>query len=86
MRTPGRPDRFYPAWQFGPDGRPLPSLPRVLAAARAAALDDGRLAELMSTRRGLRDRRRLSDALHEGAEEHVLAAIRAAGTARASQR
>ncbi|MDP8911755.1 MAG: hypothetical protein M3M94_06800 [Actinomycetota bacterium] len=84
MRPPGAIDHLYPGWQFGADGKPLAVIPRVLAAARAAGIDDVRLYELMNRRVGLSDRRRLVDMLREGREEHVLDAIRAAGSARAA--
>ena len=79
IRPPGGTEYLYPAWQFGADGKPLAFLPRLIEAARAANVDDDRLYELMSTRAGLLDHRRLADVLREGGEEHVIAAIRAAG-------
>jgi hypothetical protein len=67
--------RIYPSWQFGRDGRPLPALPRVIAAARAAGLDDAALHRLVTIRDGLTGGRRLVDALRGGSEEPVLRAI-----------
>jgi hypothetical protein len=67
--------RVFPSWQFGRDGRPLPSLPRVIAAARAAGLDDAALHRLVTMRAGLTGGRRLVDALRSGVEEPVLRAI-----------
>ncbi|MGH3004057.1 MAG: hypothetical protein ACRDM1_15570 [Gaiellaceae bacterium] len=70
----------FPAWQFGRDGEILPSLPRVIAAARAHGMSDERLAALLQARSGLGSDRRLSDALRDGNVEHVLAVIHAAST------
>ena len=70
-------DHLYPMWQFGPDGQPLPAVTRVLAAARAAGLDDEGLYALLR-RRHMTGGGRLLDALREGREEPVLQAIRAA--------
>jgi len=76
VRVNGRYD--FPSWQFGPDGRVLPALPRVIAAARAAGLSDERLAQLLGARAGLGSGRRLADALADGNVEHVLAVVRGA--------
>jgi hypothetical protein len=65
----------YPPWQFGPDGAPLPALPRVLAAARGAGISDDRLAELLGARAGLSGDRCLGDALRDGNIEHVLSVV-----------
>jgi hypothetical protein len=67
--------RVFPSWQFGRDGRPLPSLPRVIAAGRAAGLDDGALHRLVTMREGMTGGRRLVEALRSGTEEPVLRAI-----------
>jgi hypothetical protein len=69
----------YPPWQFGTDGRPLPSLPRLLTATRSAGLTDERVAELLGTRAGLSGDRCLGDALRDGNVEHVLSVVLAAG-------
>ncbi|HEX6762099.1 MAG TPA: hypothetical protein VF094_04800 [Gaiellaceae bacterium] len=68
----------YPPWQFGRDGEPLPSLPRVLATARAAGVSDERLVELLGARAGLSGDRFLGDALRDGNVEHVLSVVLAA--------
>jgi hypothetical protein len=72
-----RPDGqyVYPAWQFGRGGRPLPSLPRVIAAARARGIDDERLAEIVQRRTGLTGDGRLVDVLRAGREDDVLRTI-----------
>ena len=85
VRPPGSLDHLYPGWQFGVDGKPLPAIPRIVAAAREAGLDELRLYELMTNRVGLLDRRRLVDMLREGREEHVLDAIRTAGSRHAAR-
>jgi hypothetical protein len=69
----------YPAWQFDAAGNPLPSVGRVIRAAREAGIDPTRLDELLLRREGMTGGARLLDALREGREEHVLAAIRRAG-------
>ena len=66
---------FYPSWQFGPDGKPLAVIPRLRAAAEQAGMDERRLNELLTMRSGLIGDRRLVDALGEGAEDEVVAAI-----------
>ena len=78
VRPAGASEHLFPLWQFGDDGKPLPCIPRVVEAARAAGLDESRLYELLTRRMGLRDRRRLVDMMREGSCEHVLAAIRSA--------
>jgi hypothetical protein len=67
----------FPSWQFGADGNVLPSLPRVIAAARAVGISDDRLGRLLDTRAGLAGGRRLADALRDGNVEHVLNVVRA---------
>ncbi|HST18820.1 MAG TPA: hypothetical protein VLK36_14215 [Gaiellaceae bacterium] len=65
----------YPAWQFGPDGQPLPALAHVLAASRSVGMSDERVAELLNTRAGLGSDRRVGDALRDGNVEHVIAVV-----------
>ncbi len=78
VRVPGTTEYLYPAWQIGADGKPHPSLARLLAEARAAGLDEERLDAILNSRLGLGGRRRLSDELRAGREEYVLSSIRAA--------
>ena len=68
-------DVFYPSWQFGPDGKPLPVVPRLKAAAARAGIDERRLNELLTMRSGLTNSRRLADALGTNADDEVVAAI-----------
>ncbi len=75
VRLPGSQETFYPAWQFD-GGKPLPAVPRIVAAAREAGLDDVRLYEVLTSPTGLGGTRRLVDALRDGGEEHVIAAVR----------
>ena len=84
VRPPGARDHLYPAWQFGRDGKPLAIVPRLLAAAKTAGIDELRLHELMSMRVGLASQRRLSDIARDGDEEHVFGVIRSAGLAEAA--
>ena len=65
----------YPSWQFGPDGKALPAIPRIVHAARAAGLDDMRLYKVMNMRLGLGSERRLVDVLREGGDDAVVAAV-----------
>ena len=71
-------DYLYPAWQFGPDGKPLPVVARLVAAAREAGLSDERLYTVLTSRAGISGRERLVDALRDGREEYVLSVVRAA--------
>ena len=65
----------YPSWQFDPTGSVLPAIPRIVAAARAAGLDDTRLYEVLHMRLGLGSERRLVDVLREGDDDTVVAAV-----------
>jgi hypothetical protein len=78
VRPPGARERVYPSWQFGPDGKPIPSLGAIVAEARRAGLDDDALCRLMERRVGLGGTRRLADTLADGDDAHVLEAIRSA--------
>ncbi len=78
VRRAGGQDYLYPAWQFGPEGKPLPIVARLVAAARANGLSDDRLYEVLTSRAGLSGSGRLADALREGREDYVLGVIRAA--------
>lgn len=66
----------YPGWQFGPDGKPLEGLPRIIAAARREGIDDARLNELLTMRAGLTRDRRLADVLRDGDVEGVVRSLR----------
>ncbi len=75
VRLPGSQEHLYPAWQF--DGAaPRASVRRIVAAAREAGLDEIRLYEVLTSREGLGGTRRLVDALRDGGDEHVIAAVR----------
>ena len=78
IRLPRTQEYVYPAWQFDADLRPRTAVPRLLQAAREAGVDELRLHELMTARMGLTGDRTLADALREGRDEQVLAAIRGA--------
>jgi hypothetical protein len=69
----------YPSWQFGSDGRPLPVVARLRAAAARRGIDEGRLNELLTMRSGLTSSHRLADALGTAADDEVVAAIERAG-------
>lgn len=66
----------FPAWQFGPDLRPLPSVRRLVAAAREQGLDDARLHAIVRMRSGLTGAR-LSDSIAAN-EDQILRAIASA--------
>lgn len=70
----------FPAWQFGPDGRPLPALATVLSAARSVGIGDERLVQLLNARAGLTSDRCLGDALRDGNVEHVVSVVLSART------
>lgn len=77
VRRPGSIEWLYPAWQF--EGwRPRNGVARVVAAARAAGLDESALYDLLTAPLGMRgrDRARLADLLAAGREDEVVAAVR----------
>jgi hypothetical protein len=76
VRRAGGYDFLYPAWQFGPDGKPLPVIARLVRAGRDAGLSDERLYDVLATRTGISGDARLADALREGKDEYVLSVIR----------
>jgi hypothetical protein len=65
----------FPSWQFGPDGKPRSIVPRLKSAAARRNMDDRRLDELMTMRSGLTGGRRLADALRDGSDDEVVAAV-----------
>lgn len=67
----------FPAWQFDAALRPLPAVPRIVAAARELGVSEQRLAALLEARVGLAGDERLVDSLRSGDVESVLAALRA---------
>jgi hypothetical protein len=78
VRRPGGQDYLYPAWQFAPDGKPLPVVQRLVAAGRGAGMSDERLYEVLVSRAGLgADSARLVDALRDGRDDYVLGVVRA---------
>ena len=67
VRRPGGQDYLYPAWQFAPDGKPLPVVARLVRAGRGAGMSDERLYErAREPRRASRADDRLVDALRDG--------------------
>ena len=80
VRPEGAREHYYPVWQFDEDWRPLPAVQRITRAARERRLSENRLYEVLTRRVGLGagPRAKLGDALREGREEQVLAAVRAA--------
>ena len=84
VRPAGSTEWRYPAWQFA-GGEPRPVVPRILAAARAAKLDEARLYDVLTAPLGLGARgesaRRLADLIVSGADDQVVAAVRSASPA-----
>jgi hypothetical protein len=66
---------LYPSWQFGQDGKPLPVVQRLRAAADRAGIDERRLNELLTMRSGLTSSHRLADALGTKADDEIVAVI-----------
>lgn len=76
VRRPGGHDYLYPSWQFAPDGKPLPMIPQLVAAARGRGMSDERLYEVLSARTGISGHARLADALRQGRDAYVLSVVR----------
>jgi hypothetical protein len=77
LRIPFRREAMYPVWQFGPDGSPLPVMPRVLQAAEEARLSALDLDALV-TSEGAGNGRTPAELLRAGETEYVLGLVRAA--------
>jgi hypothetical protein len=78
VRPEGETEWLYPSWQLV--GRePRTVIPRIVAAAAEARLDDARLYEVLTARLGLSGGRRLADLVVEGRDEEVVQAVRSAG-------
>jgi hypothetical protein len=77
VRARGSWDYIYPAWQFDSDGKPLPGVTRVVAAARAGGLEDARLYEVLTRRVGLVGDGTLAERLGNGGEDYVISVVRA---------
>ena len=75
VRRPGGQDYLYPAWQFAPDGRPLPVIQRLVQTGRGRGMSDDRLYEVLAARTGISGDERLADALRAGRDEYVLSVI-----------
>jgi hypothetical protein len=76
VREPGSTTWLYPPWQF--DGqRPLPSIPRIVRAARETGLDETRLFTILTAPRGLRHDGRVYELLREGRADDVVRVVRA---------
>jgi hypothetical protein len=76
VREPGSTTWLYPPWQF--DGRnPLPSIPRIVRAARETGLDEARLFTILTARRGLGSEERVYELLREGRADDVVELVRA---------
>lgn len=74
-RPPGSTEWLYPAWQLH-RGRVRDGVPQIVAAGRAAGLDENGLYAALTARRGLGGDRRLADLLAAGEEARVAEAVR----------
>jgi hypothetical protein len=81
VRPAGCGDWLYPSWQFDSTRRVRPAVASLLREAREQGIAAARLHELLTRRTGLLGGKRLLDALLEGDEERVLAAVRLAAAA-----
>jgi hypothetical protein len=79
VRRAGRNDYLYPAWQFAPDGKPLPVVADLVKAGRGAGMTDERLYEVLTSRTGISGEERLVDALKQGRDAYVLSVVRSSG-------
>ena len=77
VRPQGSTAWLYPAWQFH-NGKPYPVVPRIVAAAAEAGLDETRLYEVLTLRMGAlgAGQKRLADLLAEGSGDQVVATVR----------
>ncbi len=78
VRPPGSTTWVYPSWQWL-GGKQRPEVPRIVAAAREANLDETELYDRMTARSGLaaRDNSSLVSLLVGGGGDQVVDAIRA---------
>jgi hypothetical protein len=76
VREPGSTTWLYPPWQF--QGRdPLPSVPRIVRAARESGIDESRLFTILTAPRGLGHGERVYELLREGRADDVVRLVRA---------
>ena len=67
-------DHVYPAWQFGPDGQPLPAVEHLLAAARSADMDNTALDSFLNRRAGVGGPR-MWELVREGRQDYVISSL-----------
>jgi hypothetical protein len=70
-------DHTYPAWQFGPDGKPLPALKPLLAAAREVEMNESLLHAFLNRRVGVGGPR-MWELIRDGRVDYVIASLRSA--------
>lgn len=76
VREPGSTTWLYPPWQF--QGKnPLPSVPRIVRAARESGIDEARLFTILTARRGLGPGGRVYELLREDRADDVVRLVRA---------
>jgi hypothetical protein len=67
-------EHVYPAWQFGPDGEPLPAVEHLLSAAREAGMDNSALNAFLDRRAGFGGPR-MWEFVREGRVDYVIASL-----------
>ena len=72
--TAGGFDHAYPAWQFGPDGEPLPVVEQILAAAREAGMNDTELHGFLNRRVGVGGPR-MWELVRDGRGDYVISSL-----------
>ena len=75
--TEGGLDYVYPAWQFGPDGQPLPVLEQLLTAARETGMSDSELHAFLNRRAGVGGPR-MWELVRDGRADYVIGSLRSA--------
>lgn len=70
-------DHVYPAWQFGPEGEPLPAMEHLLSAAREAGMDDSALDAFLDRRAGVGGPR-MWELVRDGRIDYVVSSLRSA--------
>jgi len=67
-------EHVYPAWQFGPDGEPLPAVEHLLSAAREAGMDNSALNAFLDRRAGVGGPR-MWEFVRDGRADYVIASL-----------
>ena len=70
-------DHVFPAWQFDPNGDPLPTVEPLLTAAREAGMNDTQLYAFLNRRAGVGGPR-MWEFVRDGRVDYVIASLRSA--------